>query len=172
MPSEAEGCLEGISHQRLREHLASLGQLSSRDGSAETLRNLLTLPGYLEIVRIYREIPHCLESDSLGEKEGDGNLLARNGKILSLFKIMEISGLKDIHEETLREINHTLVTLLRKEAPQRMGEVLIRTFSLLKSNVEHYPQTALQCIQAIGAEVFNREYSPLVEVFLECTQTE
>ncbi len=48
-----------------------------------------------------------------------------------------------------------------------MGEVLIKTFSLLKSSVEHYPQTALQCIQAIGAEVFNREYSPLVEIFLE-----
>ena len=48
-----------------------------------------------------------------------------------------------------------------------MGEVLVKTFSLLKSSVEHYPQTALQCIQTIGAEVFNREYSPLVEVFLE-----
>ncbi len=99
--------------------------------------------------------------------EGDGEPLAGNWKILSLFKIMEIPGLKDIHEETLREINHTLVALLQKESPERMGEVLIKTFSLLKSNVENYPQTALQCIQAIGAEVFNREYSPLVETFLD-----
>jgi pyruvate,orthophosphate dikinase len=59
------------------------------------------------------------------------------------------------------------VALLQKESPERMGEVLIKTFSLLKSNVENYPQTALQCIQAIGAEVLNREYSPLVETFLE-----
>jgi pyruvate,orthophosphate dikinase len=159
--------LKEISHQRLREYLSSLDQLSSRDGSMETLQSLMAFPEYLEIVRAYGEIPHRLEGYSLEGKEGNGNPLARNWKILSLFKIMEIQGLRDIHEETLREINHTLVTLLQKEPPERMGEVLIKTFSLLKSNVEHYPQTALQCIQAIGAEVFNREYSPLVEVFLE-----
>ncbi|MGE5252926.1 MAG: phosphoenolpyruvate synthase, partial [Planctomycetaceae bacterium] len=152
-----------ISHRRFREHLAHLDQISSRDGSAETLRNLLELPGYLEIVRAYREVPQDLAIPP----DGDGEPLAGNWKLLSLFKIMEIPGLQDIHEETLREINHTLVTLLRKESPERLGEVLIKTFSLLKSNVENYPQTALQCIQAIGAEVFNREYSPLVETFLD-----
>ncbi len=93
--------------------------------------------------------------------------LTRNRKILALFKIMEIKGLQDIHEETLREINYTLVELIRKEPPERMAKFLLKTFSLLKSSVENYPQTALQCIQTIGAEVFNRGYSPLVEVFLE-----
>ena len=155
--------VEGISHRRLKGHLSRLDQLSSRDGSFEALRALLELPGYLEIVRAYKEIPNKLTSDA----EGDKDLLVKNWKILSLFKIMEIQGLKDIHEETLREINHTLVDLIRKESPERMGEVLIKAFSLLKSNVEHYPQTALQCIQAIGTEVFHREYSPLVETFLE-----
>ena len=155
--------LEGISHRRLQEHLAHLDQLSSRDGSGETLRNLLELPGYLEIVRAYREIPQRLAASFAG----DGEPLPGNWQILSLFKIMEIPGLRDIHEEILREINHTLVALLGKESPERMGEVLIKTFSLLKSHVENYPQTALQCIQAIGAEVFNREYSPLVETFLD-----
>jgi pyruvate,orthophosphate dikinase len=155
--------LEGVSHRQLQEYLANLDHIASRDGSTETLRSLLGLPGYMEIVRAYKEIPHRLA----GYSEGDGEPLAKNWKILSLFKMMEIPGLKDIHEETLREINHTLVGLIRKESPERMGEVLVRTFSLLKSNVEHYPQTALQCIQAMGAEVFNREYSPLVETFLE-----
>jgi LmbE family N-acetylglucosaminyl deacetylase len=45
--------------------------------------------------------------------------LTKNWKILSLFKIMEIQGLQDIHEETLREINHTLVELIRQEPPER-----------------------------------------------------
>jgi pyruvate,orthophosphate dikinase len=159
--------LEGISHPRLKRYLAALDQLSSRDGSLEAMRNLLGFPGYLEIVWAYKEIPHRLGNYPLEGRAGEGNPLSVNWQILSLFKIMEIPGLKDIHEETLREINHTLVTLLQKEPPERMGEVLIKTFSLLKSNVEHYPQTALHCIRAIGAEVFNREYSPLVEVFLE-----
>jgi pyruvate,orthophosphate dikinase len=155
--------LDGVTHRHLHECQTRLDQLSARDGSAETLQSLLTLPGYLEIVRAYKEIPHRLGTYS----DGDGDPLTKGWKILSLFKIMEVPGLRDIHEETLREINHTLVALIQKESPERMGEILIKAFSLLKSNVENYPQTALQCIQAIGAEVFNREYSPLVETFLE-----
>jgi len=163
-PWEKEpGILDGVTHRHLRECQSRLDQLSASDGSAETLKGLLALPGYLEIVRAYKEIPHRLGADS----DGGGDPLTQGWKILSLFKIMEIPGLKDVHEETLREINHTLVALIRKESPERMGEILVKAFSLLKSNMENYPQTALQCIQAIGAEVFNREYSPLVETFLE-----
>ena len=142
-------------------------EASVRDGSVETLQRLLDLPGYLEIVRAYKEMPHHFagtEGDSGGG--ADAGLL-KNWKILALFKIMEMEGLHDIHEEILREINYTLIHLIQKEPPERMAEFLVKTFSLLKSSVENYPETALQCIQAIGAEVFNRGYSPLVEVFLE-----
>ena len=165
--------IETISHRRLQQYLSDLeryssgNSISSGNGSVETLRNLLTLPGYLEIVRAYKEIPHRLSGPSFETPKGVEDQLTRNRKILALFKIMEIEGLQDVHEETLREINHTLVELIRKEPPERMKEFLLKTFSLLKSSVENYPQTALQCIQAIGAEVFNRGYSPLVEVFLE-----
>jgi len=158
---------EKISHHSLREYLTVLDQLPSQDGSVENLRQLLTLPGYLEIVRAYKEIPYRLSGSSIEMKEGGEDRLPRNWKTLALFKIMEIRGLQDIHEETLREINHTLVELIRKEPPEGMEEFLLKTFSLLKSSVENYPQTALQCIQAIGAEIFNRGYSRLVEVFLE-----
>jgi pyruvate,orthophosphate dikinase len=159
--------LEGISHRRLSGYLSQLDQLSSQDGALETLRTLLTLPGYLEIVRAYKEIPHRLSGPSMGVQEEGEDSLTKNWKILILFKIMEMQGLQDVHEETLREINYTLAELIRKEPPERMEEFLLKTFSLLKSSVENYPQTALQCIQTIGAEVFNRGYSPLVEVFLE-----
>lgn len=158
---------ERISHQRFREFLADLDKFSSGDGSSETLRSLLTLPGYLDIVRAYKEIPHCLSGPPVKAQREVDEQPAKDRKILALFKIMEIKGLQDIHEETLREINHTLVERIRKEPPERMQEFLLRTFSLLKSSVEKYPETALQCIQTIGAEVFNRGYSPLVEVFLE-----
>jgi pyruvate,orthophosphate dikinase len=161
------GIWEGISHQHLRGYLSQLDQLSSQNGAPETLRALLALPGYLEIVRAYKEIPHHLSGPSTGAPEGAEDSLSKNWKILSLFKIMEIRGLQDVHEETLRELNHALVELIRKEPPERMEEFLLKTFSLLKSSVENYPQTALQCIETIGAEVFNRGYSPLVEVFLE-----
>ncbi len=157
---------EGISHQRLEEYLARLNQLSSQDGSDATLQNLLALPGYLEIVRAYKEIPNRLSTLSLDIKEAEEDP-TKNWKILALFKIMEIHGLQDIHEDTLREINYTLVKLIQKESPDRLEVFLRKTFALLKSSVENYPETALQCIQAIGAEIFNRGYSPLVEVFLD-----
>lgn len=165
--------LEKIAHPRLKEFLAALDKFStedrlvSGDGSLEALRSLLNLPGYLEIVRAYKEIPHHCNGPAIDVKREVDDQLTRNRKMLILFKIMEIKGLQDIHEETLREINYTLVELIRKEPPERMAEFLLKTFSLLKSSVENYPQTALQCIQTIGAEVFNRGYSPLVEVFLE-----
>ena len=158
---------EGLSHQRLSHYLGQLEQLSSQDGSVDTLRKLLALPGYMEIVRGYKEIPHRLTPPAAEPQAAQEDSLTKNWKILSLFKIMEIQGLQDIHEETLRDINHTLVELIRQEPPERMENFLVKTFSLLKSSVENYPQTALQCIQTIGAEVFNRGYSPLVEVFLE-----
>jgi pyruvate, orthophosphate dikinase len=165
---EKEGDIfERLSHPRLREHLTQLERLSSRDGTVETLRDLLTLPGYLEIVRAYKEIPGRL-SGLWGEgKEGDRDQLGKNRKILALFKIMEMQGLQDIQEEALREINRTLIDLIQKAPPEEMQDFIRKTFSLLKSNVEHYPQTALQCIQTIGAKVFNRAYSPMVELFLE-----
>ena len=164
---KGEEVLRDISHRCLREYLADLEEASPRDGSAETFRKLLGLPGYLEIVRAYKEMPHHFAgAESEMDEGGEGRLL-KNWKILALFKIMEMEGLRDIHEETLREINYTLVQLIRKEPPERMEEFLVKTFSLLKSSIENYPQTDLQCIQAIGAEIFNRGYGPLVEGFLE-----
>lgn len=160
---------ERISHQRLRQHLSFLDQLSSEDGSGGHLRRLLALPGYLEIVRAYKDVPHRLSAPAMEVGEGVEDQLGKNRKILALFKIMEVEGLEDIHEETLREINHTLVELIRKEPPERMEKFLLKTFSLLRSSVGNYAQTALQCIQTIVGEVFNRGYSPLVEVCLEQT---
>lgn len=161
--------LYSISHQRLKSLLQELEDNMTKEGyknndSWQMLRHLLTFPSYLEIVRAYKQIPLLWPAPQLGEKEIP---LLENKKILALFKIMEIPGLKDIHEETLREINHTLVELIRKEPPERMRDFLIKTFSLLKSSMENYPHTALQCIQTLGAEIFNQGYSPLVEVFLE-----
>ena len=164
---KGEKVLHDISHRCLQEYLADLDRISIGERSEEALQRLLTLPGYLEIVRAYKEMPNHFAETEKEAGEGIEERLQKNWKILALFKIMEMEGLRDIHEETLREINYTLVHLIQREPPERMEEFLIKTFSLLKSSAENYPQTALQCIQAIGAEVFNRGYSPLVEIFLE-----
>lgn len=166
-PVDEKEPLREVSHAGFRSRLTELDRLSGRDGSAETLKSLLQFPGYLDIVRAYREIPDRFTQVLPSGKNGEEDSLTKNWKILSLFKIMETPGLHDIHEETLREINRALVELIQKEPPERTGEFVLRTFALLKSSLETYPQTALQCIQTVGAEIFKRGYSPLVDLFLD-----
>ena len=91
---------------------------------------------------------------------------SENRKLLFLFRIMETSGLALIHEETLREINRSLVLLIRLQTYEEIEQFLLTTFQLLKANVRKYPHTSLQCIQVLGTEVFNRGNSRLVEAFL------
>jgi pyruvate,orthophosphate dikinase len=91
---------------------------------------------------------------------------AENRKLLFLFRIMDTAGLYLIHEETLREINRSLIQLIRLQTFEEIESFLLTTFKLLKANVRRYPHTSLQCIQVLGAEVFKRESSRLVETFL------
>ena len=86
--------------------------------------------------------------------------------MLFLFRIMDTKGLSLIHEETLREINRSLVQLIRRQTFEEIERFLLTTLSLLKTNVRRYPHTSLQCIQVIGSEVFSRGNSRLVETFL------
>jgi len=71
-----------------------------------------------------------------------------------------------IHEETLREINRSLVQLVRLQKFEEIEEFLLTAFQLLKANVRKYPHTSLQCIQVLGGEVFKRKNGRMVEAFL------
>ncbi len=55
-----------------------------------------------------------------------------NRKLLFLFKIMDTKGLYLIHEETLREINRSLVQLIREQTFEEIEEFLLTTFELLE----------------------------------------
>ncbi|MGV1100860.1 PEP/pyruvate-binding domain-containing protein [Thiovibrio sp. JS02] len=152
-----------ISHARLTEHLAAAREIRPEEPGA--LAGLLALPNHMEIVRLYKELP-----DHLGE-EANAQVLpvdrfAENRKLLFLFRIMDTAGLALIHEETLREINRSLVHLIRQQTFEEIERFLLTTLSLLKANVRKYPHTSLQCIQVLGSEVFNRGNSRLVETFL------
>jgi pyruvate, orthophosphate dikinase len=89
-----------------------------------------------------------------------------NQKLLFLFKIMDTKGLYLIHEETLREINRSLVQLVRQQTFEEIEDFLLTTFKLLKANVVKFPHTSLQCIQVLGGEIFDRGNSRMVEAFL------
>ncbi len=158
-----------ISHETIRAHQQTLAgiQISS---AAQGLREILTLPAHVDMVRLHREIPARLaqagqEPDN-GPVSAENVRFAENQKLLFLFRIMDTEGLYLIHEETLREINRSLVLLVRQQSFEEIEQFLLTAFQLLKANVRRYPHTSLQCIQVLGGEVFDRGNSRMVETFL------
>jgi len=150
-----------VSHNRFREYQAELEQIDVGRDALSALRHLLEFPNHMDIVRFYREIPGRLAADTAPE-----STFVENRKLLFLFRIMDTAGLYLIHEETLREINRSLVLLIRKQPFEEIERFFVTTFQLLKANVRRFPHTSLQCIQVIGGEVFKRGNSRLVETFL------
>ncbi len=155
--------LTAISHAQIEQHLNVLQQVDVDSDPLAGLSEALQLPAHMDIVRLYREIPGKLAKEPI---EGEPSRFVENRKILFLFRIMDTSGLYLIHEETLREINRSLVQLIRKQSFEQIEQFFVTTFHLLKVNVRKYPHTSLQCIQVIGGEVFKRGNSRLVEAFL------
>jgi pyruvate,orthophosphate dikinase len=160
---KAGALLAAISHDRMRQHQTALELIDIEADSFQGLSEILELPAHMDVVRLYRKIPAQLAADSSGGAESP---FVENRKLIFLFKIMDTAGLYLIHEETLREINRSLVQLIRKQTFEEIEQFFVTTFQLLKANVRKYPHTSLQCIQVIGGEVFKRGNSRLVEAFL------
>jgi len=161
-----------ISHETMTEYLGVLDFLEVSGDGLAGLKSMLELPAHVDIVKYYRAMPGRLAAaeEELRRLNPDNTVQSQffneNRKLLFLFKIMDTKGLYLIHEETLREINRSLVQLIRQQSFEEIEEFLLTTFKLLKANVRKYPHTSLQCIQVLGGEVFDRGNSRMVEAFL------
>ncbi|PID42258.1 MAG: phosphoenolpyruvate synthase [Proteobacteria bacterium] len=160
-----------ISHEAIQGYKESLDEIDIERDPRAALAAILRMPFHLDLVRIYKEIPRylsgCEDSNDTVVEEGSAvNRLREDRKLQFMFKIMDTIGLHLIHEETLREINRSLVVMIRKQRFEEIEEFLSITFQLLKANVRKYPHTSLQCIQVLGGEVFKRGNSRMVEAFL------
>ncbi|MEO5349631.1 MAG: PEP-utilizing enzyme [Magnetococcus sp. YQC-3] len=157
---------DAISHDALRQSLAILESLSGEPHDQSLLRHLAGLTTFTDIVRGYRTAAERL-GETGGNSSPSNRQIVEERKLRFLFHIMETEGLSLIHEETLREINRSLVHLVELE--QSFAEIhvsLLRAFSFLKTYVVKYPRTALQSIDVLGTEVFKHGNSQLVEAFL------
>ncbi|MGW8195433.1 MAG: PEP/pyruvate-binding domain-containing protein, partial [Desulforhopalus sp.] len=163
---------QAISHEMMLKHLGVLKEMDLQGDALGCLQHMFVLPDHIDIVKYYREMPNRLvEAEGIFlqiEQNGQVPLhhFNENRKLLFLFKIMDTTGLYLIHEETLREINRSLVQLIRQQSFEEIEEFLLTTFELLKANVRKFPHTSLQCIQVLGGEVFDRGNSRMVEAFL------
>lgn len=155
-----------ISHQAIRDSLTLLNTLSLAPPSLWLLKSLSNLTTFTDIVRSYRMAAERMGGVS-GMLSADNEQIMEGRKLRFLFHIMETEGLGLIHEETLREINRSLIHLVRlKQSFEEIHDSLLKTFAFLKAYVVKYPRTALQSINVLGSEVFNRGNSLLVEAFL------
>jgi len=170
--SKSSQLFAAISHDVYHEHLELLQNLDLEHDPMSGLERILELPDHIEIVKYYRGMPNKLVAaeEIFNKLEQDCDVsvhfFKENRKLLFLFKIMDTRGLYLIHEETLREVNRSLVQLIRQQSFEEIEEFLLTTFKLLKANVKKYPHTSLQCIQVLGGEVFDRGNSRMVEAFL------
>ena len=174
-----------ISHAAMQNRLALLNPNKHKDKGREKLIRILELPAHIEIVRFYKDIPNQLLAvpfpnaaypghtenghktpQMAKDSQDQQDRFAENRKLLFLFRIMDTQGLFLIHEETLREINRSLVHLIQQQSFEEIEQFLLTTFQLLKANVKKFPHTSLQCIQVLGTEVFKKESGRLVESFL------
>ena len=161
---QGQELLTGISHQRIRESVQAMESVNCSTDCQAALEVLLSLPNHMELTRLYKGIPAKMTPANPDDE--DSMHFVEHHKLLFLFRIMETAGLSLIHEGTLREINRSLVQLIRKQSFEEIEQFFVTTFHLLKANVRRYPHTSLQCIQVIGNEVFKRGNSRLVEAFL------
>ena len=159
-----------ISHASFKIALQGLWAIPVQGLGCHEIESLARRPGHLDIVRTYRRIAQELGNLSISSSSDpseDLEAVPSSLQLFFLFHILELEGLSPIHEETLRQINKTLVRLVRRADLERLTHILPKSFSLLKQQVGHFPRTALQCIEALGLEVFKRDNERLTELFLE-----
>ncbi len=166
-----EEVLGAVSRPTIKKWLNTLETLEKGNLDRDRVTRIADLPGHLDIVRMYKEISQKLTQFSCPLPSEQGHVGSAEQEVgihlLFLFHMVEMEGLNKIHEEILRQINRNLVCYIRTADVGQLREVLPRAFELLKQQVGNFPRTSLQCIEAIGTEIFNRNNFKLVELFLE-----
>ncbi len=152
-----------ISHEQIRSYLSRLEDIKNDHdpSSPETLKEMLSLPGYGQIVSAYKRIPSALAN--LWKKDGQGRLL----KLIFLLQIMSIEGLSSLYEDTLREINRTMGLLISSEDLPVIYKYLDKTFEILRTSSSKYAGIALNCVLNMGRAVYKTDESDLVDFFIQ-----
>jgi len=127
----------------------------------ERLHELMTFPGYHQIVEIYRSLPK-----KIFDAEQDPTI-ANRWKILFLFRIMGVPGLSAIHEEALRDIGRTLKWLIGSKRPWHVNELIVKTCSIIREQMSHFPNTTLTIVVNMGREVYKTGDADLIQFFID-----
>ncbi len=163
LDSGTSGLFETISHEYIKACQARLKEIRDRkkQKSSDALKELLTLPGYGNLVGIYRDLPDKLFRSVSDEK------LKHQYKLIFLFHTMNIPGLAGIHEETLREINRDISWIIGHEDIKHVQELIEATFGILRKSIDEFPDTVLKAVLNMGKGIYETNESDLVNFFNE-----
>jgi pyruvate, orthophosphate dikinase len=152
-----------ISHETIEKEKDRLDRIRAAEPmeSIATLEHLLQLTDHQQMVRAYRQIPPKLMT--AGRKSDMGN----RWKVIFLFHAMNIEGLAVSHEDTLRDINRTLIRLIADQPPRYVHQLIRKTFHILRANVHRFPTTALACVGNMGQAIYQTEKHELVDAFID-----
>jgi pyruvate,orthophosphate dikinase len=160
---------DGISHKRIQDLKTRLREITDTPGKEFEQNNyryqfkeLLMLPGYNQIVDLYRDIPGKLLNAGGDQRQGN------RWKVIFLFHMMNVSGLSLIHEETLRDINRTISWLISHEKYSYIETLIRETFAILKPRSREFPLTALSIVLNMGKGIYKTDESDLVKFFILC----
>ncbi|MBU0652873.1 MAG: hypothetical protein KKG96_08335, partial [Proteobacteria bacterium] len=153
-----------LSHEHIRKLIARLEDLHQRAATdADRLARYLEMPDHAQIANGYLVIADALEKS--GAFEGRRYLV----KLHFLFKMMGVSGLSEMHNTGLIEINRCLGRALREESDQNLNDLVQKIFRLLKETVlqNQYRSSILDCITTLAKEIFELNNHSLVDTFIE-----
>ncbi len=163
VPAEIAVLFGPLSHVQIKTRQTRLWGIAGRkdNGSRDTLKDLLELPGYGNFVSAYQDLPEKIFNAIPDEK------LKHHYKMIFLFHMMNMAGLSNIHEETLKEINRTIAWLIYHEDIQNVKLLIQKTFGILKEISDKYPETVLKSVLNMGMGVYKTDESDLVHFFNE-----
>ncbi len=158
-----ENIFQPISHDTVQQQQSRLNTIISQNkpNDRKMLHALLKLYDHHHFVQAYRQIPQKLLET--GNRVDQGN----RRKVIFQFQAMTLSGLVINHEDTLRDINRTLTWLIAHQSSSYVHSLILKTFSILKANVQRYPTTTLACVDNMGQGIFKTNDQDLINYFID-----
>lgn len=149
-----------LSHKHLKELLLRLSDSEQAVDDYTRMQHLVVLPGYVQLIKFYEDLSGRLAVT--GDAYTDLSI-----KMRYLLRITDLQGLSSIHESALREMHRTISQIIKIGTVEQIKTSIAETMGVLKRSVETFPETVLNCIQAIGNELYAKELSSLVEWYLQ-----
>ncbi len=159
----ARQTISDTSHQKFSAWKETLLTMARQEpiGSIELTKQLVTLPGYKDIVSLFRQMPRKISQTMPDE------ITSRRLEVMFLFYIINTPGLAMIHKDALGDINRALTWLIGHENFKNNLAIIDKTFGVLRALDGRFPQTVLNCVLKSGEAVYRTEEVEVINYFID-----